>query len=254
MAIQPAVERLVEVAIDAAGAGGARTYTYAVPDSLAGLEAGEAVLVEYGRRQALGVVMGEAAGRPGAGVRMKPVLERVRADGPLLPALSLDLARWISGHYLAPAAFVLRAMLPPGMLERLELVAEVRPDRLPGADEDQLGDDDSGSFSAEDRDLLQQLLAGPRAARDFAVPEGRAGLLRRLRSLAVGASSISTGRSPPRRPGRATSAGRSRPSRAGRPRQRWPVLDGSKAARSGRARLPCSRSWPRLPQGSPERS
>jgi primosomal protein N' (replication factor Y) len=185
MAIQAAVERLVEVAIDAAGAGGARTYTYAVPDALAGLEAGEAVLVEYGRRQALGVVMGEATGRPAAGVKVKPVLERVRADGPLLPALSLDLARWISGHYLAPAAFVLRAMLPPGMLERLELVAEVRPDRLPGADEDQLGDDGSGSFSAEDRDLLQQLLAGPRAARDFAVPEGRAGLLRRLRSLAV---------------------------------------------------------------------
>jgi primosomal protein N' (replication factor Y) len=185
MAIQPALERLVEVAIDAAGAGGARTYTYAVPDSLAGLEAGEAVLVEYGRRQALGVVMGEAAGRPGAGVRMKPVLERVRADGPLLPALSLDLARWISGHYLAPAAFVLRAMLPPGMLERLELVAEVRPDRLPGADEDRVGADHSGSFSAEDQDLVQQLLAGPRAARDFAAPEGRAGLLRRLRSLAA---------------------------------------------------------------------
>ena len=39
--------RLVEVAIDAAGAGGAKPYTYAVPDRLAELEEGEAVLVEF---------------------------------------------------------------------------------------------------------------------------------------------------------------------------------------------------------------
>ena len=108
-------------------------------------------------------------------MKVKPILERVRADGPLLPPLSLELARWIADHYLAPAAFVLRAMLPPGMLERLELVAELRPERVAAAD----------GAEAPDRDLLQQLLAGPRAARDFAAPEGRAGLLRRLRSLAA---------------------------------------------------------------------
>jgi primosomal protein N' len=170
---QPPAERLVEVAIDAAGASGARTYTYGVPARLADLEAGEAVLVEYGRRQALGVVLGEA-GRPATGVKVKPVLERVRADGPLLPALSLELARWIAGHYLAPAAFVLRAMLPPGMLERLELVAEIRPESAPP----------TGGGQA-DRELLEQLRDGPRAARDIAAPEGRAGLIRRLRSLAA---------------------------------------------------------------------
>ena len=170
------VERLVEVAIDAAGAGGARTYTYAVPAALADLEAGEAVLVEYGRRQALGVVIGDVREAPAPGLKVKPVLERVRADGPLLPALSLELARWIAGHYLAPAAFVLRAMLPPGMLERLELVAEVRPG-------------DSGRpgppLGPADEALLAQLADGPRAVRDLAAPEGRAGLLRRLRDLAA---------------------------------------------------------------------
>jgi primosomal protein N' (replication factor Y) len=174
MVAEPIVERLVEVAIDAAGASGARTYTYAVPVRLADLEPGEAVLVEYGRRQALGVIMGEAIG-PAVGVKIKPILERVRADGPLLPALSLELARWISTHYFAPAAFVLRAMLPPGMLERLELVAEIRPGQEPAADAGQA-----------DRDLLDHLRDGPRAARDIAAPEGRAGLVRRLRSLAAG--------------------------------------------------------------------
>jgi len=47
--------RFVELAIDAAGAGGMRTYTYAVPDSLADLEAGEAVMVEFGWWLALGL-------------------------------------------------------------------------------------------------------------------------------------------------------------------------------------------------------
>jgi len=38
--------------------------------------------------------------------------------------LGLSLARWIADHYLAPPAVVIRAMLPPGLLERLDLVAE----------------------------------------------------------------------------------------------------------------------------------
>ena len=87
--------RHVEVAIDAAGGGGARRYTYAVPPSLADLEAGEAVLVEFGRRQALGIILGDAP--PPEGIVAKPIVGRVRADGPLLPPLALALAGWIAG-------------------------------------------------------------------------------------------------------------------------------------------------------------
>ncbi|MBA2300859.1 MAG: hypothetical protein H0W22_08835, partial [Chloroflexi bacterium] len=161
--------RLVEVAVDAAGAGGARPFTYSVPDALSDLEDGEAVLVEFGRRQALGVVMGPADQVPAS---TKPVVDRVRADGPLIPPLTLALARWIAGHYMAPPALVIRAMLPPGLLERLELVAE----RTPEAPTDDL--------DAVDLDLLDQVGAGARPARDLAAPDGRAGLLRRLRDLA----------------------------------------------------------------------
>jgi primosomal protein N' (replication factor Y) len=164
--------RLVEVAIDAAGAGGARPYTYAVPERLADLGDGEAVLVEFGRRQALGVILGEAADPGGAAV--KSIVDRVRADGPLLPPLALALARWISAHYLAPPALVIRSMLPPGLLERLELVAELAP----------LGGDAPADTDPVDLDLLDQLSGGARPARDLAAPDGRAGLLRRLRSLA----------------------------------------------------------------------
>jgi primosomal protein N' (replication factor Y) (superfamily II helicase) len=164
--------RFVEVAIDAAGAGGMRTYTYAVPDGLADLEAGEAVIVEFGRRQALAVVLGEATAPEG--VETKPVADRVRADGPLLPPLSLGLARWIAGHYLVAPALVLRAMLPPGMLERLELVVERTPASVGAV---------IGAADSITQDLLDQLATGPRPARELAAPEGRAGLLRRVRGL-----------------------------------------------------------------------
>ena len=71
--------RVVEVAVDAAGRGGDRTYTYLVPEALADLEPGEAVLVEFGRRQALGIVLAEATAPPLTG--LKPIVDRVRADG-----------------------------------------------------------------------------------------------------------------------------------------------------------------------------
>ena len=139
--------RAVEVAVDAAG--GDRTYTYIVPERLRDLELGEAVLVEFGRRQALGIVLAEATGLPAASA--KPIVDRVRADGPLLPPLGLRLARWIADRYLAPPALVLRSMLPPGLLERLELVAELAPGVARG-----------GAPDSTVADLLAQL--GVRAA------------------------------------------------------------------------------------------
>jgi primosomal protein N' (replication factor Y) (superfamily II helicase) len=181
--------RLVEIAVDAAGAGGARPYTYGVPDRLADLQDGEAVLVEFGRRQALGVILGPAGGDDAAaagtagGATVKPIVDRVRADGPLLPALTLSLARWIATHYLAPPALVIRAMLPPDLLERLELVAERTPVDVAADATLGHGLGAAATLDAVDLDLLEQLDAGLRPARELAAPDGRAGLLRRLRSL-----------------------------------------------------------------------
>src|SRR5450759_4947091 len=98
----PPAARHVEVAVDAAGVAGSRTWTYLVPDSLADVAAGEAVLVEWGRRRAVGIVLGDAPAPDG--VTARPLGARVRADGPLLPPLALSLAREIAAHYLAPPA------------------------------------------------------------------------------------------------------------------------------------------------------
>ena len=173
--------RLVEVAVDAPGGAGPRTYTYELPEALADVEPGEAVLVPFGKggRQVLGVLTG--AGRVTEGVAARPVAARVRGDGPLLGEGSLALARWIADHYLAPLATVIRAMLPPGMLERLELVVEVT-----AAGAAQLGGDGVGGGPDADPaalDLLEALTGRARPVRELVGPEGRAALLRRLRVL-----------------------------------------------------------------------
>jgi primosomal protein N' (replication factor Y) len=170
--------RLVEVAVDAPAGSGPRTYTYLVPPGIDDLTPGEAVLVPFGRggRQAIGVVTG--AGNVPAAAELRAVVARVRTDGPLLPPLSLAFAERLADRYLAPLATVIRAMLPPGMLERLELVAEVTP-----AGEARAAMEDPG-LAPVDVDLLDELADRPRAVRDLGAPEGRAGLLRRLRSLA----------------------------------------------------------------------
>jgi len=110
----------VEVAIDAAGPAGGQTFTYHLPAPLADVAVGEAVLVEYGHRRALGIVMQVRATEPER--ETKPVLARVRSDGPLLPPLQVALAAHICRHYLAPPALVMRQMLAPGALERVERV------------------------------------------------------------------------------------------------------------------------------------
>ncbi|HSO29693.1 MAG TPA: primosomal protein N' [Candidatus Sulfomarinibacteraceae bacterium] len=173
-------EALVAVAIDAAGAAGGHPFTYRVPARLAPIVAGEAVVVEFGRRQALGIVLGPSEAAPGGAI--KPIVDRVRADGPLLPPLAMRLAAWIAEHYLAPPALVLRSMLPPGLLERLELVAERRPGGFagsagvgPGPGRDRPDPDDAA--------LLALLDDGPRPVRRLSAPEGRPALLRRLRAL-----------------------------------------------------------------------
>ena len=172
---------VVDVAVDAPAGPGPRTYSYLVPPELGALEPGEAVLVPFGKggRQAIGIVLGPSPASPGPAPELRPIAARVRSDGPLLPPLALAFALRLADRYLAPPAVVMRAMLPPGMLERLELVAEVTPDG-----ETRLALPDPG-LDPMALDLLDDLAGRPRAVRDLATPEGRAALLRRLRALAA---------------------------------------------------------------------
>ena len=160
-------EPAVEVAVDAPGA--SRTYNYSVPARFD---------PDRGRRGGAGRVRPGPAGprrrsrapgapEPSRAIELKPILARVRADGPLLPPLTLEFARWISEEYLAPPAATLRSMLPPGMLERLELVAEWLPDHAGGE-----GGDD-GRAEGADADGAAAAVDG-RCARTWRGPAGDA--------------------------------------------------------------------------------
>lgn len=100
-------------------------FAYAVPADLAGeVEVGCTVLVDFGRRPALGYVALLACGLhdvPGAGgldpARVKPL--RAVLAPPDCTDRFFELARWLSREYVAPLADCIRLFLPPGGTPRL---------------------------------------------------------------------------------------------------------------------------------------
>jgi primosomal protein N' (replication factor Y) len=174
------------VAVDAAGVPGGRTFTYHRTAATRDVVVGDAVLVEYGRRQAVGVVLAERDDAPDRAT--KPLLAAIRAAGPLLPPIAAALAGWIASHYLAPPAMVVRAMLPPGMLEGVELVARdvPRPDH-PVVTGDPAPAAPDGEPTTPDAAILAAVrAAGSDGIAVDALPgaESRAARSRRARALA----------------------------------------------------------------------
>ena len=164
--------RLVEVALDAAGAGGSRTYTYRVPPGLDDLVPGR------GRPRRV---------RAAAGARDHPRRDGRLAGGRAEGDRGPDPRGWT-----APAA----ARSDDGPLDRRPLPraagprpagdAAARPARAAGARRrtDARPAPTSTGLDPADLDLVEQLSGGARPVRDLAGPDGRAGLLRRLRRLA----------------------------------------------------------------------
>lgn len=99
--------------------------TYAVPEKLADLRAGERVRVPLGRGDALtpGYVVARQ-NEPDAGVdpaKLKAVHERDRSAARITDDL-LELARWIAGYYCTPLGMVLGAMLPGAVKKNIGMV------------------------------------------------------------------------------------------------------------------------------------
>ncbi len=87
-----------------------RTYTYRLPEPLAGhVVPGARVVVPVRRRRVVGVVV--AVDAPAPGVAAKSIEAAPDGEPALSPAL-LELGRWISRYYGAPIGLALRALLP----------------------------------------------------------------------------------------------------------------------------------------------
>ncbi|MER2600312.1 MAG: primosomal protein N' [Caldilineales bacterium] len=97
------------------------TFHYQVPPHLAAvLQPGHLVWVPFGREELHGVVMALADHAP-ATVRTRLLLDLVLPE-PVLTAAQLDLARWLSRHYLAPLLDCVLLMLPAGLAQKAEPV------------------------------------------------------------------------------------------------------------------------------------
>ena len=111
----------------AAADAGTETFTYAVPDRLAGrVQPGHLAWVPFRGRRLQGVVLSLNDAAPDFDTH--EIISLVWAEPVLTPA-QIALAHWVSGYYLAPLIEALRLMLPAGLSQRgrTVLVRTARP-------------------------------------------------------------------------------------------------------------------------------
>jgi primosomal protein N' (replication factor Y) len=97
-------------------------FTYRMAAGVPLPERGVRVLVPFGNRRMIGVVVGastEAEGHP-----LKEVAQ-VLDESPLVPPVLLDLAAWVADHYLAPPGECYRMVLPPAGLRASRAVVRL---------------------------------------------------------------------------------------------------------------------------------
>jgi primosomal protein N' (replication factor Y) len=126
----------IRVAVDLPGPQGERLYDYLPPEH-GELEIGDAVVVPFGGRRAIGLVtsrVGELP--PPSGVTLKRAEAKLNGD-PLIGALGMRLAEAVSIHWLAPLALTIRSLLPPGLLDKVEVA--IRSVGSPTEDEVRVG-------------------------------------------------------------------------------------------------------------------
>ena len=120
---------LVQVAIPEPFQG---PFTYRLP-AAASAERGTRVVVPFGGRRMIGVVVGNAAAAASvpSDRALKDVLQ-VLDEVPLVSPPLLDLAEWVVGHYLAPPGECYKLVLPPaGVRASRAVVRLARPEARP---------------------------------------------------------------------------------------------------------------------------
>src|SRR5271154_5554659 len=108
-------------------------FDYRLPEELRGgaVSIGSMLVVPFGRRQVLGVVVGLA---DSSNVAEEKLLAPLRALELGVPADLVSLAEWIAAEYRSTVARALTLVLPPGAAQRLsgrKRRAVARPRHLP---------------------------------------------------------------------------------------------------------------------------
>jgi primosomal protein N' (replication factor Y) len=101
------------------------TFHYHVPTDLRSrLRVGHLVEVEFGRRLAQGIILGFHRKSPVE--ETKPVIALIDPT-PVVRPWQIDLARWMSEHYLAALNACIRLLLPPGLTRWADVTVEINP-------------------------------------------------------------------------------------------------------------------------------
>jgi primosomal protein N' (replication factor Y) len=107
-------------------------FSYRVPDKWAVPERGIRVTVPFGPRRVIGMVTGPSAAATGE--RSLKDISAVIDEEPLIAPPLLDLAQWVSDHYLAPPGECFRLVLPPAGVRASR--ARIRATAAAGTDGD----------------------------------------------------------------------------------------------------------------------
>jgi primosomal protein N' (replication factor Y) len=95
-------------------------FDYRLPEALrGGVGVGSMLLVPFGRREVLGVVMGLADSSEVAQDKLLAPLRALDEGPPALPADLVALAEWMAAEYCSTIARALGLVLPPGAARRL---------------------------------------------------------------------------------------------------------------------------------------
>ena len=113
--------RVLRVALDVPLA---TLFDYARPDELE-VAAGDRVVVPFGTRSRVGVVVEEGEGSSVPAEKLKPVV-RVLEDAPRLPAQWLELMRFLAAYYHRPLGETVIGALPPRLRSLKPLPKKVR--------------------------------------------------------------------------------------------------------------------------------
>jgi primosomal protein N' (replication factor Y) len=92
-------------------------FDYRLPPELLGgvVNVGSMLVVPFGRREVLGVVMGLAEHSEVAEEKLLAPLRALDEGPPALPVDLVALAEWVAAEYCSTLARALRLVLPPGV-------------------------------------------------------------------------------------------------------------------------------------------
>jgi len=137
---------------------------------------GRRVLVPFGSKRAVGVIVEIAANSEIAESRLRPI-EKILRDVPPLSREWLALAEFCSGYYHRPLGEVLMAALPPRLRTAKAVPQEAENYSITAAGEEALAATPKGRKRV--RAILSRLSRGPASATELAAPvRGGRGLLR----------------------------------------------------------------------------